>query len=202
MLSDQHVEIIRLEIERSTLSMQTLKDDLLDHYCCFVEQELEKGHSFETAFSLATEHICPNGFREIQEETMYLLNNSKIMAMKKIMYFIGLVTSIGISVGWLFRILHWPGGNELFTYGFLGFVLLFLPMLAINQYKATVDKVMSEKLKIILGFSSAIIIGAAVLFKMMHLQGANILLVVGALLFSFGFLPFLFFRMYKGTTTE
>lgn len=83
------------------------------------------------------------------------------------------------------------------TFGFLGFVLLFMPMLAIDRYKLTLNKALSEKLKIILGFTSAAITGLAVLFKILHLQGADILLVLGIILFSLGFLPFLFFRMYK-----
>ncbi|MGV3587184.1 MAG: hypothetical protein ACO1OF_09300, partial [Adhaeribacter sp.] len=55
----------------------------------------------------------------------------------------------------------------------------------------------SEKLRLVLGFGSAIVTGLAVLFKMMHLQGADILLIGGALIFAFSFLPFLFFRMYR-----
>ncbi len=81
--------------------------------------------------------------------------------------------------------------------GFLGFVLIFLPMLAIDRYKLAYTTILGEKLKIMLGFISAIIIGLAVLFKILHLQGASIMLIVGTVLFSFGFLPFYFFRMYR-----
>lgn len=117
--------------------------------------------------------------------------------MKKVMFTIGLLASISVCVGWLFKILSWPGGGDLFTYGFLAFVLLFLPMLAVDRYKLVLNRALSEKLRVILGFTSAIVTGLAVLFKIMHLQGANQLLILGTLLFSFGFLPFLFFRMYK-----
>lgn len=113
------------------------------------------------------------------------------------MYFIGLVTAISVSIGWLFKVLNWPGGSDLFTYGFLGFVLIFLPLLAIDRYKLAFNKVLGERLKVILGFASAVITGLAVMFKLMHLQGASILLIVGVILFSFGFLPFFFFRMYR-----
>lgn len=113
------------------------------------------------------------------------------------MFSIGLLASMSISIGWLFKVLGWLGGGDLFTYGFLAFVLLFLPMLAIDRYKLVLNKALTEKLRVILGFTSAIVTGLAVLFKIMHLQGANQLLILGTLLFSFGFLPFLFFRMYK-----
>ena len=52
-------------------------------------------------------------------------------------------------------------------------------------------------MEIILGAASAIISGLAGLFKLMHLQGADILLAAGAFVFAFGFLPFFFYAMYK-----
>jgi hypothetical protein len=196
-LTDDQVEFIRAEIDKSAIVLPDLKDDLLDHFCCFIEFRMVKGDSFNAAYHQAFREICPNGLDEIQKETIYLLTSKKIIAMKKFMYFIGLVTSISVSIGWLFKLLNWPGGGDLFTYGFLGFVLIFLPMLAIDRYKLAFNKVLGERLKIILGFSSAIITGLAVMFKLMHLQGASVLLIVGTVLFSFGFLPFLFFRMYR-----
>lgn len=197
MLTEEEIAYLQNRIDQSAISNQALKDDLLDHFCCFIEQEMREGSSFEEANQKAWQQICPNGLDEIQRETIFLLNSNKILIMKKVMYSIGLLSSISISLGWLFKVLGWLGGGDLFTYGFLAFVLLFLPMLAIDRYKLVVNKALSEKLRVTLGFTSAIITGLAVLFKIMHLQGANMLLIAGALLFSFGFLPFLFFRMYR-----
>ncbi len=175
-----------------------LKEDLLDHFCCFIESEVRTGSSFETAYAKALNEICPNGFNEIQAETIFLLNSNKVVAMKKLMYSIGLLSSISISIGWLFKLLNWPGGDVLVTYGFPAFVLVFLPLLAFDRCKHALSRALSEKLKLLLGFGSAIITGLAVVFKLMHLQGADMLLIGGTLLFSF--LPFLFFRMYKKAT--
>ncbi|AHM61629.1 hypothetical protein D770_16875 [Flammeovirgaceae bacterium 311] len=197
MLSDEEIARLEAQINRSAISSQALKDDLLDHFCCFIEHEMKKGQTFEEAHRKAWQQICPNGLDEIQQETIFLLNAKNIIFMKKVMYAIGLLSSISISIGWLFKILGWLGGGDLFTYGFLAFVLIFLPMLAIDRYKLVLNKALTEKLRVILGFTSAIVTGLAVLFKIMHLQGANMLLILGIFLFSFGFLPFLFFRMYK-----
>jgi len=197
MLKDEQLEQIRQDIERSNLSIPMVKDDLLDHFCCTVESKMGEGHTFESAYHSAWKKICPNGLDEIQEETLYLLNAPKIIIMKKVMYSIGLIASICISIGWLFTLMRWPNGSELFTAGFLGFAMLFLPMFALDRYKASVGKVISERLKIIIGFASAMITGFSVLFKLMHWPGANVMLVIGVILFSIGFLPFLFFGMYK-----
>lgn len=196
-LSPDQIEVINNEISRSAITIQTLKDDVLDHLCCVVEWKIERGKNFETALSEAFHELAPDGLDEIQRETVFLLNSIKIIRMKRIMYLVGLLSSIAISLGWLFTLLHWPGGYELFNSGFLGFLMVFVPMLAIDRYKVYFSQAMSEKLRIILGSVSAFIVGLSLVFKLAHLQGADLLLIAGMLMFTFGFLPFLFFRMYK-----
>jgi hypothetical protein len=196
-LAEDQIAVIRKTIHQSGIEIQTLKDDLIDHLCCVTESKIERGKSFENALSEALHELAPDGLYEIQRETFFLLNSTKIILMKKVMYLIGLITTICMSIGWTFRILNWPGGSELLIYGFLGFVLLFIPMVAVNYFKVNLQRALSEKLRIILGLFSGIIVGLAVVFKFMHLPGADQLLLGGTVLFSFGFLPFLFFSMYK-----
>jgi hypothetical protein len=196
-LTDDHVQRIRKLIDNSGITIQSLKDDLLDHLVCVVEAESITGKSFETALKEAVDDLAPGGLYQIQRETIFLLNPLKLILMKKIMYSIGLIGAAAISLGWLFKILHWPGGDELFNYGFFAFLLLFIPMLAIDRYKVNLRKALSEKLRIILGFSSAFLVGLALAFKFMNVTGADYILVAGFLIFTFGFLPFLFFTLYR-----
>ncbi len=196
-VSPEQVAQIKQVIGQSAITIDTLKDDLLDHLCCMVENRMEKGIEFEISMQEAMLELAPDGLDAIQCETIFLLNSTKIMRMKKIMYAIGLITSIALTMGILAKLLRWPGSEELFTYGFAGFLLLFLPMLAIDRYKYNLSKSMSEKLRIGLGYSSAFLLVFSIAFKLFHLDGANLLLLSGMCLFSFGFLPFLFFSMYK-----
>ncbi len=196
-VSPEQVAAIKHVIGQSAITIDTLKDDLLDHLCCIVERKMEKGLGFETSLKEALLELAPDGLDEIQRETIFLLNSTKIMLMKKIMYSIGLITSISMSIGLTLKFLHWPGSEELFTYGFVGFLLLFLPMLAIDRYKHNLSKSLSEKLRIGLGYLSAFLLVFSIAFKVFHLTGANLLLLSGMCIFSFGFLPFLFFNMYK-----
>lgn len=197
MLEDEEVDFIRKEIEKSSISIPELKDDLLDHFCCFIEYEIKKGNSFEAAFTKALNQICPNGFDEIQTETIYLLNAKKIIFMKKFIYSFGLITAMCFSIGWLFRIMHLPGSYPLVYFGSLGFILGFVPMMVVDRYKFHQKKILSEKLKITFGLASAVVAGLGFVFKIMHFPGAVYLIAGGALLFLFGFLPFLFFRMLR-----
>lgn len=199
MLSDEQIDLISTAIAKGNPQMQELKDDLLDHFCCLIEAQMQQGSSFEQAYQDACKAICPNGVDEIYKETFFLLHYKYLMTMKTIKYAIGLLASISISVGWLFKILHWPGADNLFNYGFLGFVLVFLPLLAMDQYKGVFQRSTSEKWKVMLGFGSGILLGLAVLFKMLHLQGADLLILIGVVTFSFGFLPFLFYSLYRNS---
>jgi hypothetical protein len=196
-LSPEQLAVIRQRIHKSDITIKTLEDDLLDHLCCVVEKKMDKGNHFDTALEEALSELAPYGLDAIQLQTFYLLRSPKIIFMKKVMYLIGLITAGAISLGWLFTILGWAGGYELFNYGFLGFVLLFIPLLAIDRYKATLRKGLPEKLKILIGAVSGIIVGIAFVFKFFHLQGTDVVFLVGMLMFTFGFLPFLFFSMYK-----
>lgn len=196
-LSSDQVAQIKQVIGQSAITIDTLRDDLLDHLCCVVEAKITNGSGFESSLKEAIDELAPDGLDAIQRETIFLLNSTKIMFMKKIMYSIGLITSISMTMGILAKLLHWPGSEELFTYGFVGFLLLFLPMLAIDRYKYNLSKSFSEKLRIGLGYLSAFLLTFSIAFKIFHLMGANLLLVSGMCIFSFGFLPFLFFNMYK-----
>ena len=196
-LSSEQIVRIHEVIEQSSITIETLKDDLLDHLCCVVEVKMTNGSEFEISLKEALNELAPDGLNTIQRETIFLLNSNKIIFMKKIMYSIGLITSIAMTMGILAKLLHWPGADELFIYGFVGFLLLFLPMFAIDRYKHTLSKSLSEKLRLGLGYLSAVLLLFSILFKLFHLEGANLLLLSGMCVFSFGFLPFLFFNMYK-----
>lgn len=113
------------------------------------------------------------------------------------MYLIGFISSLTLTAGVTFKLLNIPFGTELFTVGFLTTLLIFIPLLAIDRYKVHLSKAISGKIKIISGVVAAIFTGLSVIFKLMHLQGSQFLLILGALIFAFGFLPFYFFTMYK-----
>ena len=196
-LRDEQVEWIRRYVEESGITLPTLADDLVDHLSCVVESEIAGGKDFDDAFRAAVADLAPNGLAEIQQDTIFLFNRTNTIAMKKVMYLVGLISSIAIAIGWLFSLLHWPGAYEMFNGGFLGFLLLFVPMLAIDRFKVGQGKATAGKLRIVLGCVSAVLVGMSLVFKLLHLQGADVLLIVGMLLFSFGFLPFLFFTMYR-----
>jgi cation transport ATPase len=196
-LSPEQESIIENFVLAQGIKIPTLRDDLIDHLCCVVESELGKEKSFEQILNEAVKDLAPDGLQEIQHQTIFLLNSKRIIAMKKVLYFTGFIGSLALTAGVTFKLMHWPWANVLFIIGFLFLLLIFIPLLAIDRYKVSLSKAVSVKTKIIMGAIAAIITGLSGLFKMMHLQGADLLLMLGAFVFAFGFLPFYFFTMYK-----
>ncbi|AXT61310.1 hypothetical protein D1816_13460 [Aquimarina sp. AD10] len=179
------------------LKIPSLSDDVIDHLCCVIESELGKEKSFDELLSNAITDIAPNGLADLENKTIFLLNSKRILLMKKFMYLIGFIGSVTLTAGITFKLLSYPGANVLFIIGFLTFLLVFMPLYAIDRYKVAISKTISERLKVILGLTAAIITGLSGLFKLMHLQGTQILLLAGAFIFAVGYLPFFFFTMYK-----
>jgi hypothetical protein len=195
-LSQDQVNQVRQYVDENNIRILSLRDDVLDHLCCSVEMKINDGKSFDQSLSEAMRELAPDGLTKLEYETILLLNSNNIF-MKKFMYILGLVTAIAMSMGFTFRLLHLPGADELFTYGFLTFALVFLPMAAYNSFTMKMKRTLVEKLRIILGFTSAVFVGTAVIFKIMHYPWLDWLLLFGAGLFSFGFLPCLFYTMYE-----
>lgn len=202
MISAEYEERIIQEINGSGIKNQALKDDLIDHFCCLVEIEMEKGCSFEMALQKAYSQTAPNGLEEIQQETIFLFNYSKIMFMKRLTYAAGYLFALTWIVGIFFKIMHLPGAMVLMFGGGSGLAFIFLPMLLVNKYKQIAREVMTERLKWILGFASLFLFMIASWMKFAHLQGAAMMVSISFLIFGFGFLPFLFFRMYKKSVEE
>lgn len=202
MISEQHENHIIEEINRSAIKSQRLKDDLVDHFCCLVEIEMNNGATFDDALAQAYLQTSPNGLDEIQQETIFLFNYSNIMFVKRLMYAVGYLFSLMWIVGILFKLMHLPGAMILMFSGGSGFVFIFLPMLLVNRYKKIAREVLTERLKWIFGFVSFALFMFASYMKLFHFQGAELILALSFLAFGFGFLPFLFFRMYRKSLDE
>jgi hypothetical protein len=196
-LTSEQENIIQDFVNKQELKIQSLRDDVIDHLCCVVESEIGKGKTFEQLFDKALLDLAPHGLSTIEQKTIFLLTSKRTVIMKKLMYLIGFIGSLTLTAGVTFTLLRMPLGTELFSIGFLTLLLVFIPLLAFDRYKVAISKVISEKLKFILGTVAALITGLSGLFKIMHLQGADLLLMLGAFVFAIGFLPFLFFTLYK-----
>jgi len=193
-LSHENLLLIKQTIDDSPISRETMRENIIDHLSCAVEFKMTHGWDFEEAFSDVLHEFAPHGLQEIEHET-YLLLNIKTITMKKLTYLSGLVFCILVCVGFLFKIFHLPGANELLIVGNGGALLIFMPLfLATNHQPA---KTPFERKKDRLALISFALVSLGGALKVMHLVTANETLIVGMAVFSFGYLPMLFLKMYR-----
>ena len=117
--------------------------------------------------------------------------------MKKVMYIVGLLSAMAFVTGWFFGLMRFSGAFELQVYGSAVFFFIYVPMMTVDYFKTNTTRVLSERLKVILGLACALLLGVAGVFKLMHLAGTRTILIMGAVTCIFGFLPFFFFSLYK-----
>jgi cation transport ATPase len=196
-LTEQNIEFITQIVNSSKIESVEMKEDLIDHFCCAIEEDMRKGLSFEKSYDKAYQNICPDGFDEIQRETIFLLTLKKIKAMKRLMYVSGYLSAIGITTTVFMKLSHIAYGqiSLLLTSAIL--VFLFLPALFINLYKRELTKSISDKLKYMSGLLGVVLLVSFVVFKISHWPGTNLIFLTSVVIINFAFFPFLFFKMYR-----
>lgn len=196
-LNPSQIEIIRKFVTENKITLPTLKDDIVDHLCCEVEAFMNSGKTFEESLRQAVYELAPHGLSYIQQRTYILLDRKIIVNMRKLTFIIGSLSAMSMSFGWLLKILNVPEiGNRFFALGSVAFLLLFLPLLGINYFRMN-KRPLFQKLKIVFGVLSVILLGIAFLARIMHLPGADEVLWAGGLVFTFGFVPAFFYELYK-----
>ena len=196
-LTEQNIDFITKVINDSKIESVEMKEDLIDHFCCAIEEEMKKGLNFEKSYDKAYQNICPDGFDEIRRETVYLLTFKKIKAMKRFMYLSGYLTAIGITTAFCMKLTHTPYGSIAVFASFIFLTFLFLPSLFMNLYKREISKTFTNKLMYLLGFIGILFLVASGLFKIMHWGYGQFLLFTSIAIINFALLPFLFFKMYR-----
>ena len=86
--------------------------------------------------------------------------------MKQKIYILGLITTLIISTGVIFKMEHWPAAGIMITAGTLILILLFLPFALINNYKAEGNT--RNRLLYIVTYITCFVVFTGMLFKIQH----------------------------------
>ena len=196
-LSEENIEFITQFVNRSNITSTEMKEDLVDHFCCAVEEIMEKGLDFEKSFNKAFQAICPNGLDEIQQETVYLLTYKKITAMRKFFYLSGYLTATCVLTTLALKMTHTPGGSIALLASFIMLAFLFLPSLFINLYKREISKTLTNRLMYLFAFAGLLLFISGGLFKIMHWPFASFMLFTSIAILNFALFPLMFYKMYR-----
>jgi len=198
-LTDEQIDFIVNQVNNSQIDSNELKEDLVDHFCCVIEDYLRQGKSFEESYNTAYQIVCPNGFNEIYQESIFLLTSKRIKIMKKLLFITGFIAAFIVTTGILFKIQHWPQGGLLLLIAFTVLIFVLLPLVFLHYYKKEYSKFISYKLKYILGYLGLALLLTGGVLKLLHWPGSGIALLLSVVVLNFGFLPILFYRPYRGS---
>lgn len=183
-LTDEQIDLIANDIRIRGVFTQSLQEDLLDHICCFIEEQDDE-RPFGEIYRQALDAFGQQGLQGVQDETLFLINQPYQNAMKKFAYITGAIASTGLLAGAFFKIMHWPGANLLLIIGTVTLSMFFIPYFFYVNLKEQSEK--KSKVIAAVGLATALFLCAATLFKMMHWPGTIVIMC----LFGLSFLVFL-----------
>ncbi len=110
---------------------------------------------------------------------------------------IGAVSGVLISLGILFKVMHWPGANIQIVTGIIGFSLVFLPLVFLLKVKEVSN--LNYRLLFSLG---GLVMSISILFKIMHWPGADLLGITAIPITGLLFLPVYFLTGMRNISTR
>ena len=185
-LSLDNIDQINRFVRNQEISFSHLPDDLIDHICCDVENEMQNGLDFIEAYRRVKDKMGKRRLKEIQEETLYAVDK-KYRQMKNTMKISGIAGTVLLGFGALFKIQHWPLAGTMATLGAVTLALVFVPSALGVLWKET-----HSRKKLFL-FVSAFLAGMCfilgTLFKIQHWNGAGLILLLAGFFGLFFFVP-------------
>ena len=196
-LADTQVHQIENDLTEEGVEMQSLLEDLVDHLCTSIEEDMSTGTDFDTAYARSRERLISGSAREIQNETTFLLHYNHLLVMRKLMFFSAFAWLFLWLISALFNMLHLQGGGQLVMISGIILGVLSLPSYILYRRQQPGEKSLIERLSIYAAAPTAVLMTLACTFKLMHWPGANALLISGLLSFAGIFLPLLFLFYYQ-----
>ena len=185
-LSLHHIDQISRDIRRQEITFSHLLEDLIDHVCCDVENEMQAGLNFADAYHRVKKKMGTRRLKEIQEETLYEVD-SKYRFMKRLMKITGVAGTILFGFAALFKIQHWPGAGQMMTLGAIILAFVFLPSALSVLWKETHNR--KRLFLFISAFFAGMLSIFGTLFKIQHWPMAGSILTLAAVSGILFFIP-------------
>lgn len=199
-ISDQQIDYILNDISARGVEMESLQQNLLDHVCCIIENNLEENGDFESFYQKTIKTFYEDELWEIEEETLLLLTYKNYYTMKKVMINSGIAAATFFIIGSFFKFMHWPGASALILLGMAIGALVFLPLIFVFKKNETTES--KGKLVLGIGVINGILFCLYSLFKVMHWPGASMLWFATLGIFSLLFIPLYFFNGIKNPANK
>lgn len=198
-LTNQQTDFIIEKINSNKSLSSDLKEDLIDHFCCVIENEMDKGKDFETAYQTAYNRISPEGIEELDNEMMFLMNSKSKKRLSKMLRISGFTAMTGLIITIFMKALHLPYAQLVLI--FTAFVTLFIFLPSVFTYLSK-NNTKKNKWMYIAGFSGIFLLITSIVFFVTHWPGARLILAIAILLIYIAIFPFFFHKIYKKNTAN
>lgn len=91
-VTDEEVTFIDDDLTARGIVLEELRDNLIDHICCIIENESNMNEDFYKCYERVLPQFFKEELQEIQTETDHLLQFKNFYTMKKIMNISGIST--------------------------------------------------------------------------------------------------------------
>jgi hypothetical protein len=199
-ISEQQIEFILNDISARGVETEDLQYNLLDHICCIIESKLEADGDFENFYMQTIATFYKHELREIEEETQLLLTFKNYYTMRKVMLNSGIFAAAILSLGLVFKFMHWPGASMFIVLGLGSASLVFVPLLFTIRVKEKKEK--SDKILLALGSLSGFLGITHILFKIMHWPGSLIMAYIVIAILILVFTPIFVITGIKNSETK
>jgi len=195
-LSLSDIEKISREVRAQEITYSHLADELIDHICCDVENQMQKGLSFSEAYRKVKIRMGSRRLKEIQEETLYMVD-TKYRNMKNAMKISGITGTVLSGFAVIFKLQHWTGAGVLMTLGSLILALIFMPSALSVLWKETRSR--KTIFTYLSAYLTALFFIAGTLFRIQHWPGAAVCLSLAALSGALFFIPALVINRFNNS---
>ena len=98
-LTENQIAYVEKTIKKRGIKDLYIRDDIVDHVCCIIEEEMEKGKNFPEGCKKAVLSFGPHGFRKLQDESAFQVSTAR--GVIKCMHVVLNVFSLFIALGFI-----------------------------------------------------------------------------------------------------
>jgi hypothetical protein len=170
MTSDQRNTIQAILADRG-LTFTPLQEEMIDHIGCDVEQLMSSGTSFEEALQRTLDGIPAEHFSAVQRDVLVGIDK-RFAAFKWFSY----LTIAALLLAFFFKVLHLQFSDEIFI---ASFILIGASVVRASFFGSSVKGKPQGITRLLIMLSGLIILLTGYAFKILHLLGAEAIIIVG-----------------------
>lgn len=199
-LTDEQVDFILHEISARGISLPDLQADLLDHMCTLIENEMSEDDDFSLFFYSILPRFFHDNLHEIEVETIQIIYLSKLTHMKKALNYVLASATFFLTMGSLFKIMHWPGAAFCFVISLPLILLAGIPLAVIAMYSHPIAR--WQKLLTTLISLIVVMFACGAVFKVQHWPYGTLLMFIAVVALCVVYVPLYFIYQRRLATDK